>query len=176
MRYIHLFLLLLTALSFQQCGGVSGGYTLSGISIDPGTKTYYVAEFKNNAYNSPVTLDITVRETLDNKIRTETNLTNEDKEPDIEFKGSIVDYVVEGIAPKPGEASSLNKLTIRLAVEYIVYKENGEIDEEKGWKKNFFHFFEFSSSQNLSDIEEEAITAILEDVTERIFNKAFANW
>ena len=170
MKRTIFFFFILSTLTFQQC------YTLSGISIAPNTNTYYVSEFKNNAFNSPANLEITVRETLDAKIRTETKLTDDNKNPDIEFKGSVVDYSVTAIAPKPGETAALNRLTIRLAVEYILYNTDQSVNEDESWKQNFSYFFEFDSNQNLADIEEGAITTILEKVMEDIFNKAFANW
>lgn len=149
----------------------SGCYSLSGVSIDPSVKTYFVYEFKNNALNSPSSLALTVTENLKDKIRTESRLAYTELNPDIEFKGTIVDYRVTSEAPQPGEISSINRLTILTSIEYIHNK-----DEEKGWKSNFSHFFDFPSSQDLSSIEEQAISEIFDQILEDIFNRAFTDW
>lgn len=170
MKRAYLFLLILSAVLFQQC------YTFSGISIDPNTETYFVANFKNNAFSAPAALEVTVQEALNNKIRTETSLIFDDTNPDVEFRGSLVDYVVTSEAPKAGETTAINRLTIRIAVEYILYKEDGSADEEKGWKSNFSYFYDFDSNTDLSSIEDDAINAIVTQIMEDIFRKAFANW
>lgn len=146
-------------------------YSFSGISIDPNVKTYYVIQFKNNALNSPPALEQTVTEALKEKIRTESRLIFNDTEPDIEFDGSIVDFRVTSEAPQPGETAAINRLTIVTAVEYI-----NNFDEEKGWKSNFSFFFDFPSSQDLSQVQDQAIQVILDQMMEDIFNRAFTDW
>lgn len=146
-------------------------YSFSGISIDPSVSTYYVAQFKNNALNAPPILEQTVTEQLKEKIRTESRLTYDDTNPDIEFEGSIVDFRVTSEAPSPGETTAINRLTIVTAVEYI-----NNFNEEKGWKSNFSFFFDFPSSQDLSQVQDQAIEVILDQMMEDIFNKAFTDW
>lgn len=149
----------------------SSCYSFSGISIDPSVQTYYVAQFKNNALNAPPILEQTVTEQLKEKIRTESRLTFNDTSPDIEFEGSIVDFRVTSEAPQPGESTAINRLTIITAVEYI-----NNFNEEKGWKSNFSFFFDFPSSQDLSQVQDQAIEVILDQMMEDIFNKAFTDW
>lgn len=168
MRYrpssIIAFLLLIPFL-LNQC------YSLRGISIDPNVKTYFVGQFKNNATNAPPTLHQNFTEALKEKIRTESRLIYADTDPDIEFKGAIVDFRVSSEAPQPGELTALNRLTITTAIEYIDHK-----DEKKGWKSNFSFFYDFPSSQDLLSIQEDAISVISNQMMEDIFNKAFTNW
>lgn len=170
MKSFLLFFSVIASMTFQQC------YTLSGISLDPNTETYFVANFKNNAFSSPAALEVTVQEALNNKIRTETRLIWDDTDPDVEFQGSLVDYVVTSEAPRAGETTAINRLTIRLAVDYIVYNDDGTLNEDKGWKSNFSFFYDFDAGIDLSTIEDEAIDAILEQLMQDIFQKAFADW
>lgn len=151
--------------------GSSNGYSLKGISIPPDVGTYYVSQFNNNALNAPPTLAIEVTEALKEKIRRETRLILNETDPDIEFKGTVVDFRVTSEAPQPGEFSALNRLTIVTAVEYISNK-----NEEDGFKRNFSFFFDFPADQDLAAVETEAITAILDQMMEDIFNVAFTNW
>lgn len=149
----------------------SGCYSFRGISIDPSVTTYYVEQFVNNALNAQPALAQRLAEDLKEKIRTESRLVFNDTDPNIEFKGIIVRYDVTSEAPQPGETTALNRLTITTAIEYI-----NNINEDKGWKKNFSFFFDFPSSQDLSSVEEEAVEAISNQMMEDIFNAAFTDW
>ena len=146
-------------------------YSLSGVSIDPGIDTYYVAPFKDNADNAPAGLSTDLTEALKEKIRTQSRLLYIEQDPDLEFRGTVVDYRITAEAPQPGERTSINRLTIVTAVEYIHHR-----DEEKGWKSNFSFFFDFPSTTDLSSIETEANRVIIDQIMEDIFNKAFTDW
>ena len=150
---------------------LSGCYSFTGTNFDPNIKTYYVENFRNNASNSLPALEQTVTENFKEKIRTESRLIFDDINPDIEFKGTVVDFRITSEAPAPGEFTALNRLTIVVAVEYI-----NSFDEEKGWKNNFSHFVNFSSDQDIADIQDSAVDEILNQILEDIFNKAFTDW
>lgn len=150
---------------------LSACYSFTGTNFDPNIKTYYVAPFRNNAPNSLPALEQTIAEAFKEKIRTESRLIFADTDPDIEFTGTVVDYRITSEAPAPGETTALNRLTIVVAVEYI-----NHIDEEKGWKNNFSHFFSFDSSQDLSSVLDAALDEIQGQILEDIFNKAFTDW
>jgi hypothetical protein len=149
----------------------SACYTFSGISLDPTVRTYYVEQLKNNALNAPPILPQTLTEALKEKIRTESRLVFSDNNPNVEFRGSVVDFRVTSEAPQPGEVTAINRLTIVLAVEYLNNQDN-----KKNWKNNFSFFYDFPSTQDLSSIQETAITAITRQLMEDIFNKAFTDW
>ncbi|MCB0571715.1 MAG: hypothetical protein KDC66_18220 [Phaeodactylibacter sp.] len=164
LRFLQL--LFLSVLLFSGC------YSFRGISIDYETvKTYYVEQFTNNALNAQPALAQRLAEDLKEKIRTESRLVLNDENPDIEFKGTIVRYDVSSEAPQPGETTALNRLTITTAIEYINNK-----NEDKGWKKNFSFFYDFSSSQDLSSVEDDAVSTISNQMMEDIFNAAFTDW
>jgi hypothetical protein len=173
MRYRTVFYaLILAALSsrlFSSC------YTFSGVSVDYDTmKTYYVGNFQNNALNAPPILPQTLAEALREKVRLDSRLVQTDVNPDIEFKGTLVDFRVTAEAPQGGnnrESTSVNRLTIVTAVEYINYKA-----EDKGWKSNFSFFYDYPSTQDLSTVQDEAIEEIVDQMMEDIFNKAFTDW
>ena len=150
---------------------ISGCYSFKGISIAPEVKTYYVHPFKNETFSSPATLDQIMTEALKEKVRKESRLVYNDSEPDVEFIGTITEYRVSAEAPTAGETTSLNRLSIRIKVEYINHQF-----EDKGWKSSFSYFFNFPGNKNLSEVEEEAEDAILTQLMEDVFNKAFTDW
>lgn len=164
-KIILLVLFITTIIFFQSC------YSLSGISIDPTVRTYYVEQLRNNAINAPPTLPQTITEALKEKIRTESRLVYSESDPQIEFRGSVVDFRVTAEAPQPGEVTAISRLTIVLAIDYINNQDN-----KKNWKNNFSFFYDFPSSQDLNSIQETAITSITRQLTEDIFNKAFTDW
>jgi hypothetical protein len=151
---------------------LSGCYSFRGISIDYNqVKSYYVAQFIDNSLGAQPALAQRFAEDLKEKIRTESRLVLNDVSPDIEFKGSIVRYDVSSEAPSPGETTALNRLTITTAIEFI-----HNVDEAKGWKRNFSFFFDFPSSTDLSSVEDEAVSVISAQMMEDIFNAAFTDW
>ncbi|MEZ4985478.1 MAG: LPS assembly lipoprotein LptE [Saprospiraceae bacterium] len=162
-------LLLYGVMVLASCG--NNGYSLRGISIPNDVTTYYVEQFRNNALNAPPTLAIEVAEALKEKIRRESRLVLNDTSPDVEFKGTVVDFRVTAEAPQPGGTTAVNRLTIVTSVEYINNKK-----EEDGFKKNFTFFYDFPASTDLTAVQSEAIEAILAQITEDVFNAAFTNW
>ncbi|MFN7119843.1 MAG: LPS assembly lipoprotein LptE [Saprospiraceae bacterium] len=159
-----IFLLIITVIQ-------SGCYSLSGVSIDPSVRTYYVEQLRNNADNAPPTLPQTMTEALKEKIRTESRLVFSEENPQIEFRGSIVDFRVTSEAPQPGEVTAINRLTIVTAIEYV-----NNVDNKKNWKSNFSFFYDFPSTQDLASVQETAVAAITRQMMEDIFNKAFTDW
>ncbi len=155
---------------------VSGCYTLSGISIDPETDTYFVANFKNNAPSALPGLELQLTEALVDKLNRETRLEfrPRSESPDIEMIGTLVDFRITSEAPQPGEVVALNRLTIVIALEYIDNKNKQ--DKEKNWKSNFSHFVNFDATVDITTIQDDLVEEIKDQLMEDIFNKAFTNW
>ena len=143
----------------------------SGASIDPSIQTYYVHQFVNNADNSLPGLEQQFAEDLRNKIRLNSRLTATENSPDLEFKGTLVDFRISSEAPSANDRVALNRLTINLAIEYIDNKV-----EDNGWQRNFSFFFDYPATTDFSSVEQDAITTISEQLMEDIFNAAFSNW
>jgi len=153
---------------------LSSCYTLSGISIPEGVESAYVPLFTDNALGAPPTLYIDMTEALRDKVRDEARLQIVEQDPDIEMKGTLVDFRVSAEGASPGNEttafSKLNRLTIVLAIEY----KNLRDPEDEGWKQNFSNFVDFEATQTLASVQDEAIEEIIEQINEKIFNKAFA--
>jgi len=153
--------------------GQSGCYTFKGISIDPNVKTFAVRNFETLAGNAPPTLGLDFAELLRDKIRSETPLKAKNEEPDVEFTGKIVDFRVSPVNPKPGELVAANRLEVRIRVGYI-----NRLDEKKGWpaEKEFSHFADFGSEQDLLAVQAGLLVTINKQLLEDIFNAAFNDW
>ncbi len=147
------------------------GYSFKGISIPPNVTTYYVELFDNQAPAAVPTLPRDFTELLKDKIRKESSLRYNDETPDIEFSGAITDFRVTAEAPKANEQIGFNKLTIVVQVSFVNNK-----DEKANWKQQFSFEDFFGANQNLLDVQDQLIQNINNELTNRIFNRAFTNW
>lgn len=159
---------LLFSLAISVCPGC---YSLKGYSISPDVQTYYVGNFKLTALNAPATITQTFAESLKDKISKESRLKYSDKDPHIEFNGTIQGFNVSSVAPQPGETTAFNRLTINLSIEYT-----NNLDPKDQWTKSFTHFDDFPSDQNLLQVQDDLIEVIFNQILEDIFNQAFNNW
>lgn len=145
--------------------------SLNGYSIDRDVKTYYVGNFKLTALNAPANITQTFAESLKDKISKESSLKYSDKDPNIEFNGTITGFNVTSVAPQPNETTAFNRLTISLNVEYT-----NNLHPKDNWTKTFSHFDDFPSDVNLLQVQDEKIEIIFKQILEDIFNQAFNNW
>ncbi len=148
-----------------------GFYGFKGISIPSEIKTYYVEDFTRVDPECPVDLDNLFAEAVRQKVRDQSRLVNNDQEPDIAFLGSIMDYRIIPVAPQEGNTTSLNRLEIKVKIEFINY-----IDEEENWIKSYSAFQDYDSNADFTSLEQGITAAIIDDIAERIFNEAFTNW
>lgn len=146
-------------------------YTLNGISIPDNISTYYVDNFDLKARNAPPLINQIFTEQLKNKINQQTKLVANDTDPDVEFKGDVNRFDLEQLAPTRDQESSLNRLKVAIAVEYINHR-----NEDLSWKQTFSQNFDFSPEQDLLSVQDQAIDDIYEQIIEQIFNKSFADW
>ena len=160
---------LLYLLFFTSC------YTFSGISIPEGVERAYVPVFEDNAVTGPPpTLYLEITERLRDKVRDEARLLITEDRPDIQLKGTLVDYRVSAAGARAGDQTAAyaaqNQLTITIAIEYTDLRT----PDGDTWKQNFSHFFAFDATTTLAAVEDEAIDFILEQINEQVFNRAFA--
>ncbi|MEY4135483.1 MAG: LPS assembly lipoprotein LptE [Saprospiraceae bacterium] len=146
-------------------------YSFRGVSLDPSIRTYGVAPFANNAANALPSLAQSMEDALREKIRTESRLVYSADAPDVEFKGALVDYRISAEAPRTGEVTAINRLTITLAIEYLDNKTQKQV-----WKRNFSFFYDFPADRDFVSVEPDALKAITTQLMEDIFNAAFSDW
>ncbi len=146
-------------------------YSFKSTSIDPLITTYTVIPFEGRADNAPVTLPVTFSEKVKDKIRKESRLKFTETDPDLSFSGIVEDFNVSSQAPTSDNISALNRLTIRVKIDF----ENRH-DETKNWSQSFSYFQDFDGTSNLLDVQEALIERISNQLVEDIFNKAFGDW
>lgn len=161
------YLLLLLLISFSLCGC----YNFKGISIPPDINTFYVDNFSLSSPDAPIDLNQLFTEALREKIREESRLVNDNDNPDISFTGSVTSFSINFVAPDENNTTSLNRLEIRVKVNYI-----DENNPDNNWSKNYSDFEDFDSNADFQSLQDGLIVLIIEDIVERIFNDSFTNW
>ncbi len=162
---------LLFVLIFALTGGCGGGYSFTGASISPDVKTVSVTFFENYAQLVNPALSQTVTESLKDIFLVQTSLEVIQRDGDLQFEGSIVDYSVRPLAIQSDEQAAQNRLTISLSVIFTNTK-----DSEKDFESRFTRFGDFDSDQDLSAVEDELVEQITTELVQDIFNKSVVNW
>jgi hypothetical protein len=149
--------------------------SLNGASIPLDLKTIDIQFFENNAQLVVPTLSQTFTEALKNRIRSQTSISIiRSGEANATMSGAITGY---SIAPVSIQASSNNappiagasRLSITVSVKYV-YEANKKLNFEDSFTKSK----DFTG--DISSQEQALISDIVKQLTDDIFNKAFANW
>jgi hypothetical protein len=157
-------LLLLT----QSCGI----YSFSGASIPEEMKIVSVQFFENTSALVVPYLSQQFTEALKDRIRNQSSLSIVRTEADGNFEGRITDYSIRPVAIQGNDRAGLNRVTVTVMVKYT-----NVLKPESNFEQSFQAFQEFSLNQGPIQTQEQKLLAlIIRQLTEDIFNKAFANW
>ena len=168
LKLIIICLLTCIVLLFQSCGV----YSLSGASIPEEMKTISVQFFENNATLVIPYLANQFTEALKERIRNQSALSIERGEADANFEGRITDYSVRPVAIQGNERAGLTRITVTVNVKYT-----NTLKPELSFEESFNASQEFSLNQGpLESQQQKLITVINRQLSELIFNRAFANW
>ena len=145
-------------------------YSFSGTSIPPNMKTVNVIFFENNAPIVVPRLSQDFTEALKNRIRNQSALNVVRNEADGTFEGKITDYSIKPVAVTGNERAESTRLTITVNVKYT-----NNLVPEQSFEQSFSRYQEIKGT-NITPQEQTLITEINRQLTEDIFNRAFANW
>ena len=148
-----------------------GIYSFTGGSISVGMKTVSVLLFENTALLVVPNLSQSFTESLKDRIRSQTSLSFLRVDGDANFEGRITDYSIQPVAIQ-GDQAGLTRLSITVSVKY-----SNKIEADKSYQQSFTRFIDFSTqSSTFAAQEQTLIKNINQQLTEDIYNKAFANW
>ncbi|TRX64582.1 LptE family protein [Carboxylicivirga sp. M1479] len=168
MKTCNIIFIALLSLIVSAC---SINMTMSGASIPEDLNTFSVQYFNNRAPLINPVLSQNFTEGLKDRISNESRLSLVDGTGDVDFSGEITGYSVRPMAIQADAVSAETRLSMAVKVRYKNYK-----DPKKNWESSFTAFRDFESSQNINAIENDLVTEMIEEITENIFNKAFADW
>ncbi len=150
-------------------------YKFNGAST-VGLKTVVVKVFENNAPLVVPTLSNQFTEALKTRIRNQTSLSISTTEGDAVFEGRITGYDIRPVALQSSTTptAGANRLTITVAVKYT---NNTAGKEKESFEESFTKYFDFPlNGAPIQSALPGAIENINRQLTEDIFNRAFAQW
>jgi len=169
--------LIIIAVGFILAGsGCKVNYSFTGASISPDVKTISVQFFPNRADLRGGIIragfDQEFTDALKDKFKAQTNLefVNDDI-GDVNFEGEIMDYKATPLAITGNETAALNRFSVSVRVRF-----NNALQPDFNYESVFTRYEDYDSSRDLSEVEDELLEKILEQITEDVFNKAFVNW
>ena len=93
------------------------------------------------------------------------------KNGDLEIEGEIVGYDLTQGAIKPDSYASESKLTIRITVHFT-----NNINPEESFDRTYSAYQTFDASRLLTDVQDELCAAMIEEITNNIYNDTVAKW
>ena len=157
------------------CMGCS--YKFNGASIPPAMKTINIRFFENNAPLVVPTLSQNFTEDLKERVRTQSRLSITQNEADAIIEGRITGYDIKPIAFTDNTAptAGANRLTITVLVKYTNNLDTGKV--KSSFEESFSAFKDFVlQGGTLQSQEPQLIKEVNKQLTENIFNRAFAQW
>jgi predicted oxidoreductase len=151
--------------------GCKVSYSFSGASISPMIKTLSVQNFLNRAPVVQPGLDQAFTDALIDKCKAQTSLEIVSNLGDVSFEGEITEYKTMPLTVAADAYAAMNRFTISVRVKYV-----NSVDPDLSFDQVFTRYEDYDSNKDLSEVEVELTTKILELIIEDIFNKAFVNW
>jgi hypothetical protein len=165
MRRLLGFLLIVTTLT-------SCAYTFGGAST-VGLNTVTVRFFENNAPLVIPNLSQQFTEAIKTRIRNQTRLSITPNDGQAVFEGRITGYDIKPVALQGNSTptAAANRLTITVAVKFT-----NTVDAKASFEESFTRYYDFLNGASIQSLQPIAIEAINKQLTEDIFNRAFAQW
>ncbi len=147
-------------------------YKFNGASIDYNTtKTISVAEFPIRASLVYPPLGPAFNEALKDIYTRQTRLSLVKTGGDLQIEGEITGYDLSPQAVTEDAYASQTRLTISVKVRYTNTKNpNLDIDQ------TFRAYRDFSSNQMLTQVQDQLISEIVDELAELIFNATVGSW
>lgn len=151
--------------------GCSISMSFKGASIPENLQTFSVKYFENRAPLINPQLSQIMTEKLKDRLTNESRLRLVTDMGDVDFSGTIRRYNTRPMAIQADAESAETRLTIEVEVKYRNFK-----NPKENWESTFSAYEDFESDRSITEVEDELVDLIVDQLTENIFNKAFANW
>jgi hypothetical protein len=145
-------------------------YSFSGAST-VGLKTLSIQYFQNRAPIVKPGLSQAITDALIDKCKAQTNMKYTTSTGDANFEGEISDYTTKPITVGADALAATNRFTITVHVKFT-----NAVDPTKSFEQSFSRYEDYSSNQELSAVEADLSSKIVDMLVEDIFNQAFVNW
>lgn len=144
-------------------------YSFSGANTGI-LETVSIDFFQNRTALAPPVLGQYITEEFRDLCERQTNLTLISGTGDAHFEGEISVYTTRAMAISADQAA-LTRFTIGVKVSYT-----NNLDPELSFDETFSQYRDYESSLQFESVKSELTDAIIEEINEDIFNRAFVNW
>ena len=144
-------------------------YSFSGANTGV-LETVSVDFFQNRTALAPPVLGQFITEQFRDLCERQTNLTLLSGPGDAHFEGEITVYTTRAMAISADQAA-LTRFTIGVKVSYT-----NNLDPDLSFDETFSQYRDYESSLQFESVKSELTDAIIEEINEDIFNRAFINW
>lgn len=153
-----------------------GVYSFTGSTLSSDVKTMSIQTFYNNALLGPSNMSITFTESIKDYFQQNTGLILVDQDGDIQLEGYIESFTLTPVAAAASgngpDLANQSRITINVSATYV-----NTIDPTFDFDKRFSNFRDFDqASTDLSQVEEQLVEEIFEQIIIDIFNSSVANW
>lgn len=160
--------ILLTTLALTACS-VSYKFTSSSINYDV-IKSIQIDKIANRAPYGWAPMESMFNTKLQDKFANETRLKLVKRGGDLHISGEITGYDQYNKSISADGYSSQVQLKMTVNIRFTNSKMN------QNWEKQFSATTQYSSTQQLSAVQEELVTEMIADIADQIFNATVADW
>lgn len=147
-------------------------YRFNGASINYDlVSTISIANFPIQAAYVYPPLGITFNERLLDIYTQQTRLTPVDTGGDMDISGEIIEYSQRNKAVQADGLASMVTLTVRVNVRFVNNTNHAEDFEQQ-----FSASADYDSTQQLTQVQDDLISEIVDDLVDQIFNATVARW
>ncbi len=163
---------LFTSLVIALAISCSVSYKFNGASIDyTKIKTISIKNFSNLAPLVNPTLASSFNEALRDIFAKQTRLQFVKTNGDLHIEGEITGYDLAPMSVQSDAIAGETRLTVTIKVRFT-----NKSNPSKDFEKSYSAFQNFSNDKTLNDVETEICEAIIEELTETIYNETVADW
>jgi lipopolysaccharide assembly LptE-like protein len=136
-------------------------------------KAFFVEPLELNAATAPANYNAVLTESLRSGIQNNTRLkmVGDPENAQVQISGTITAYNTTPQALKEGDNAAKNRLTISATFTIITPTQGLEKMQVTSTR-----FADYDSSQNLTDVENELIEIINQQIVQDVINKLLSNW
>jgi hypothetical protein len=159
--------LLLVMLLFASC---EIRYSFSGGQFS-GAKTFSVSYLKPQTALASPTYSQRLTENFKDVMLSQSPLSLSETNGDLQFEGSVTNYVVAPMAIQSNETASLTRLSITIKIKYT-----NTLEPDLNFEKSFTKFADFAATESLFAVQEDLWKQINDQLGQEIYNASVGNW
>lgn len=136
-----------------------------------GAKTYSVTAFELVTPLASAASALVLAEELRDRIQRQSTLRLINSDGELQYAADITVWDVKPVNVQGDETAASNRLTIGIRLRY----EN-TIVQDVSFERTFTRFADYTSDQDLLQVEDELVREIGEQLSQDIFNATLGNW